>query len=314
LDGFSGTNCEIVDPIFAEEVLVSSLEFPHGMELDSDGNLWITTPGEGDNDGKIQVITPTAEVFDFMIKIPSQITEGTPASAHGILINGDDLWVALGIGTNEPLGGKLLKLDISGYQPGNASIEYDEANVEADITSYTGVETNIHGLTIGSGGNIYIADAGSNSILVYDINNKNLSTFAFFTLINGAEAVPTSIVYDSNSRSYFVTAFAGFPFNSRSSVVYTLNEGGTIVSETHGFTGAIDLIQLPDGSLMCLEYGSYDSGFVNNTGKLSALNTGLVLELQGNLSYPTSLVSDGGDGYFVTSRNANGSIIHLTPL
>ncbi len=312
LNGFSGDNCENTVPLFTETVLITGLEYPHGIEIDSQGDLWVTTAGTANNDGKIQVITSDSELFDFITNLPSSQREGVPVSAHDLMIDGDNLWVALGVETNATLGGKLLKIDISDYQPGNTPLLYDESMAVANVTAYVGGESNIHGLALGPDGNVYIADAGANSILVFNVNENELSTLTEFSDVN-IEAVPTEIIYKSDPGTFLVTLFRGSPFLTGQSVIYEVLRNGSILHGMDGFTGAIDLAESSNGNILCLEYASFSDGFSNNTGKILEKEGKNIIELYTGLSFPTSFVSDGNEGYYITSRNQNGSIIHLQP-
>lgn len=116
-------------PVFELSTVATGLSGPMGIELDSDGNIWVAIPGTANNDGKIVVIDVNGKQYDAIVNLPSRLhPEGDELEgpAH-LLLDGDILYVLA--------ANYLYGVNISGYTLGQTPIDATTLSGE-DIAAF----------------------------------------------------------------------------------------------------------------------------------------------------------------------------------
>ncbi|MEX0746615.1 MAG: ScyD/ScyE family protein, partial [Rhodothermales bacterium] len=188
--------------------IVSGLTTPLGIEMDARGNLWVAEQGTGNGDGQISVIAPDGEAHPFITGLRSILYEGSPVSAYHIAFYDGSLWAAVGL-SPESEGGYLLRVDTSGFRPGDPPLTANDAQ-RIDVGSFMlgegFAETNLYDLTFDTDGNLYAVDAAANAVIKRDAATGALSVFARLDPLPNPtpvgppfiQAVPTSILFDED--------------------------------------------------------------------------------------------------------------------
>jgi len=275
----------------------ANLATPIGLEVDDQGWLWVAEVGSGNNDGAISVVTPDGQVHSFIEGLGS-VTEpgGVAGSYHLELIDGF-IYITNGLGTVTP-DGYLLRIDPTGFTPGNGPLPVSAIDTVANTGVFASanglMENNLYDIEPGPDGDLFLADAGSNSVYRMDGQTGEMEVFASLdptpnpTQVGPPviEAVPSNLLYDG--EYLYVSTFSGFPFLEGAARIYQINMDGEVQLFQEGLTLITDLDTNPsDGSLMALQMGLYDlnDGFVPETGSLvrvredgiDSLLTGLLL-------------------------------------
>jgi len=312
---------DVAKPTLAPVVttVATGLTGPLGMELCDKGYIWVTQSGTGHNDGKVVVITPDGKVHTAIDCLTSFITDINEVEGPAHLLFADGFLYILGA------KGMFLKANVSNYKPTDAPLNghnLPAENIGAFVLGYNFVnnahDTHIYGLTIGSDGAIYIADAAANAI----IRRSKTGVLSVLAEIPGIpnptpvgppfiQSVPTSII--ATSQGFLVTAFLGFPFPEGKSIVYKVSQSGIVSIYQQGFTSLIDII--PGGSYgyLALQHAVFGAmGFAPNTGKLLWLNGTATGDVVGGLNLPTSIKKVDDHTYYVTTLGDGGTVKKIT--
>ena len=305
------------------QIFASGLEAPQGIEMDRQGRLWICEQGTGQDDGAIVMVDQDGIVHPFITGLASRVQEGMAGSAHHILIDGQTIWAALGV-TSEERTSQLLRFEIGDFKAGDPSQVMRAEFVAADISdlvlnypfqNQTG-ESNIYNLALGPNNKIYLVDAAANAILEFDKTTSQLQVLAELPTANNStgqgpprvDAVPTGIAYHQGET--YVTAFSGFPFIQGSSKIFKINADGSSSTYYPGLNGAVDI--LSDGQdLFVLEYAIFQGGFQGNTSRLSRLSNGTLHTLADQLNFVSGVCQDSEGNFYVTSITT-GEIIKIS--
>jgi DNA-binding beta-propeller fold protein YncE len=168
------------------------LIWPHGMDVDRDGNVWVTDAvgaariPKGDKRGH-QVIkfSPAGKVL---------ITLGTPGAAGDGSYNFDspsDVVVAD--------NGDVFIADGHNTNGNNRVMKYSKDGKFVKSWGQTGWGPgefrSLHAIDIDSRGRVFVADRGNNRIQIFDQQGKHLSTWTQF-------GTPSGIAFDENDRIY----------------------------------------------------------------------------------------------------------------
>lgn len=284
------------------KAFATGLTGPLGMEADAEGQLWVTEAGTGlANDGQLSLITPDGNVFPVVKGFPSRVSpEGGIFGLNHLILQEDTLYMLHGV------EGKLYKLNIAAFQPGDAPRQAQDLAYE-DIGTFVKEysfdddtdETDIFNLTIGPEGDLFMVDAGANAVIRRKAKSGELSIFATIPRIDNpagepaqVEAVPTGIVFDG--QKFLVCTFTGFPFPPQKATIYQIDlAGNTSVYQT-GLSTLTDIELGTDHLPVVIEYGTW-------TGETFALNSGRMvlstrqknIPLLTNLNFPNSLERSG---------------------
>ncbi len=188
------------------------------------------------------------------------------------------------------------------------------ANESANNPDGTLVDTHPYGLTAGSDGMLYVADAGGNDLLRVNPADGTVETIAVFSeglpspMPNPArgdameaDPVPTAVVLDDMGNAY-VSFLSGFPFTPGSSKVVMVASDGTVSDYATGLTTLTDLRLGPDGNLYAVEFGIFtEQGPDPTTGAIIRITEGGASEVVvSGLPFPTSLDFDADGNAYVT--------------
>ena len=294
-------------------VFATGLVAPQGIAVDSLGRIWVAEQGTGNDDGRISIVLSDGQVHPFLIDLPSVIVQGEPESAHHLMFDDGMLWATLGLGEATP-DGNLLRIDTSGFVPGDPPLDLDDVELTEDVGTFVidhefeedTDQTNIYNMTIGPDGDLFIVDASANAVIRRASDTGMLSVVAELPSIPNAtpvgppmmQAVPTGIVFTGDEL--LVSAFPGFPFPEGAAVIYQVELNGEVSVFHDGLTTAVDLTLDPDGELIVSQYGGFDpeSGFTPDVGSIVRVTNGTVDTLVSGLNHPAGIdFAPNGDLY-----------------
>lgn len=275
-----------------------------GIEVDAEGNIWVTEHGTGNDDGRVSIIDKDGNTTVFMTGLPSTYIQGageTVGSFRTIQMANNKVLIVIGEGTHAQ-SEALLIVDKSTFTPGTP---LTLANVEQTIKLGTYmhglgfVQSDPYNLTSDADGNLFIADAGANSIVKWEKTTGNLSVIKTLTgnpnpLPFGPpviDPVPTKVLAKPDG-SFHVCQLTGFPFIEGAAKVYNLTAAGDLSVHAEGFTCLTDMAFDPaDGNLCVMQFGVF--GPVDTTLNF-ILGTAAVIKLLPDGSRDTIAQGIGG--------------------
>jgi hypothetical protein len=275
-----------------------------GLDLDAQGNLYITEHGTGNDDGQITIVDPSGNKTLFMTGLPStyiQAAGEVTGSFRTYHMPNNRLMIVVGEGTNA-WSESLLIVNKADFTPGKP---LTLANVEKGIKFGTYahaqgfVQSDPFHATWDPFGNIYLADAGANSIFKWDKTTGAISTVKTMDRTPNPlgfgppmiDPVPTKVLLKPDS-SFYVCQLTGFPFIPGSAKVYNLKANGQMSEYASGFTCLTDMNFDPkDKNLCVLQFGVF--GMVDTTFNFK-LGTAAVIKLLPNGKRDTIARGIGG--------------------
>ncbi len=247
-----------------------------GVNVDSEGHVWVGEMGTGNDDARIHILDPDGTPHPFMTGLPSIVTpfNGELAGAYrAIQLGGGKVAVVIG-GGSHPQARAVLVVDQADFSPGNPlSLADVEETVEiGNFLATQGIqESNPFQLDLDVQGNWYIADAGANAIVRRDKATGALSVLAVLDSIPNplpygpafSHPVPTRVLAAPND-SLYVCQLTGYPFVKGAAQVFRLSDAGQLDVHAGGFTCLTDMAIDPrDGALCILQFARFDS--IDNT-------------------------------------------------
>jgi streptogramin lyase len=180
--------------------------FPHGIDVDSDGNVWVVDcscigarpAGDVPKGHQVYKFSPEGKLLMTLGK-----AGGGKGSEHfwqpnDLLVapNGD-LYVAEGHSSSDTANARVLKFDKNGKllatwgdKKGTGPLQFDQP----------------HALAMDSRGRLFIGDRGNNRIQIVDQNGKLLDTWYQFSRPSGIYIDKNDVIYVADSESGSVTA------------------------------------------------------------------------------------------------------------
>lgn len=166
--------------------------WPHGIDVDSDGNVWVTdSVGSGNipaGDTRGHQVIKFSGRGDVLMTLGNPGTEGggpdhfTSPSDVAIADNGD---VFIADGHNNTGNNRVVKFD----SRGNYLMEWGR-------TGYAPGEFRaLHAIDIDSGGRIFVGDRSNSRVQIFDPDGNHLATWTQF-------GRPSGIAFDGNGRIY----------------------------------------------------------------------------------------------------------------
>jgi hypothetical protein len=192
-------------------------------------------------------------------------------------------------------------------------------------------ESHPYGLIGGPDGNLWVADAGANTLIRVVLDSDGVDVVAAFDGVpsplpnpnrDGAmesDPVPTGITLGDDGNIY-VAFLPGFPFLQGSAKVVRVTPDGQVNDYATGLTMVTDLRKGPDGALYAVQLGEFtEQGPVPNSGSIVRVTESAEPEvLVSDLSFPTSIdFSTSGDAYVTINgvgAPGSGEVVMFTGL
>lgn len=275
-----------------------------GVNVDEQGNVWVTEFGTGNDDGRITIISPEGEKTVFMTGLPSTFIQDAGevvGSYRTHQLADNKVLVVVGEG-DHPLSETLLIVDKSDFTPGTP-LTLDDVETVMDhgefIHGLGFVQSNPFHVDWDEAGNMYIADAGANSIVKRDAVSGEFSIVKTFEQFPNplpfgppmVDPVPTKALRKPDG-TFHVSQLTGFPFPQGAASIYNLDVEGNLSVHATGFSCITDMAFDPaDGNLCFMQFGLF--GEVDgNPGYL--LGTAAVIKLMPDGSRDTIAQGIGG--------------------
>lgn len=294
-------------------VVADSLRLPNGLEIDSQGRLWVVESGYGFDDGAVSILLPDGTLLPVIVGLPAFFDTTSQESVgpwHTIALPNNKL------GVFSPINGGVLVFDLANFTPGQSQpltvndtlgsviiadfVYQNQPPGMPDSNPYTGV--------LDANGNWYIADAGFNGIVKVSASGQRSVFCKFDPIANPSpvgppfyDAVPTRIIAKPGG-GFYVCNLTGFPFLEGTASIFEVSASGVVNTHATGFTMLTDLILKPNnGDLYALQIGTFDLSIFNfapNSSKVWCLHAdgsreviaenfdlspGMALDAQGNL-------------------------------
>src|SRR5229473_7803589 len=168
--------------------------FPHGLFVDKDGNIWITD-GRADKDKKtghtVLKLSPEGKVL-MTLGTPGQAGDDAThfnAPSDVVVAPNGDIFVADGHG--EKTNARIVKFSKDGKfikawgKEGKGQGEFDEP----------------HGLAMDSAGRLFVADRANSRIQIFDQDGKFLAEWRQFGRPSGIAIDKNDVIYVADSQS-----------------------------------------------------------------------------------------------------------------
>lgn len=302
--------------------LFTSDTWAHSITPDTEGNLWAAQPGTGNDDGRISIITPDGAQYPFMVGLPSVITSvGDVAGPWRVFVlPGDQVAIIMGEGSSA-YSASVLWVSTAGFTPGDPPLtiaDIDNQVSFAALVTGAGFENNNpYSAVWDSNGDLYVVDAGANSILKYDAMSGEQSIFATFpgipnpTPVGGPfiDPVPTDILLAPDGSGFWVSTLTGFPFLPGLAGIHHIDWAGNINLVHGGLSQITDIDLDADGNIIATQFGSFDLNifnFVPDSGNIIAIEPdGTVHYMLDSLTSPTGIALLGSDTYIASLFTGN---------
>jgi hypothetical protein len=303
-------------PQLKVSILATGFTSPNGIAISSDGNIWLSDQGTGENDGKIWLIKPNGQKYEAIVHLESVLT-GNELDGPSHMLLSDGLLYILGA------KGKMYKARPSDFKPGGSPIEASTLAVE-DISAFVRnypFQNNTHmchpyGITKAPDGSFYITDAAANALL----HRTKGGVYSVVAEIPGianplpvgppvTESVPTGVII--RDGNLLVTTLLGFPFPPGKAVIYHVTPKGAISVYQSGFTSLVDIIDANPKGQLVLEHGKFNMGFTQKTGKLLWVDGKDANIFADSLNLPAGVVQANRNTWYVSSLG-DKSVIKVT--
>ncbi len=242
-----------------------------GVEVDENGNLWVTEYGQANDDGVITIIAPDGTKTIFMTGLPSALNPLTGEIAGAFRtyqMPNNKVLIVVGEGPH-PMGEALLVVDKSNFTPGTP-LTLNDVELSMKLGDHVHdqglLQSDPYNITWAANGDILVADAGANQILKVAEGTGTVSTVASLPPIPNPlpfgppmmDAVPTDIVPKPDGSGYYVCQLTGFPFIDSVSTIFNLDNSGNLTPWQTGFTLLTDMGYDPkDGNLCVLQFSRF---------------------------------------------------------
>jgi hypothetical protein len=321
---FAAFGCNnLTDHVLPEvkvDVYTSGLTAPLGMEADAEGRLWVTEAGDGKtNNGQLSLITTDGKVFPVVTGFVSEVSpEGGVFGLNHLILQNNILWMLHGV------EGKLYKLDISTFKPGDKPLEAKNLEFE-DVGSFVKKHdfehdtdaSDLFSLTIGPNGDLFIVDAAANAVIRRNAATKELTVFAAIPPIfipggepEQLEPVPTGIVFDG--QKFFISNFSGYPFPAKKAPIYQVDLNGNVSVYQTGLSSVADIELDANKKPVVIEYGIWSGEqFDENSGAIVSAADGTNTTWVKGLNFPNSIERVGEHTYYI-AQTFDGVIQKVT--
>jgi sugar lactone lactonase YvrE len=309
---------------------------PQGVLVAPDGSVWVIDSGIG-GDEEVPAMNPetgeetVAKVGDSarVVIVASDGSQTVAASLPSILVGQEATGgarLALLDGTVYATSGIWLGAVSDEAAPNTAAVVKIEDGAASEVAQLWMLEkeqnpdpnildSHPYGITAGPDGNLWVADAGGNTLLKVDPSSGTADLVTVFAGLPGpfpnpnrggameADPVPTAVAFDGDGNMY-VSLLPGFPFLPGSAKVVKVTADGQVSDYATGLTMVTDLRSGPDGQLYAIQMGQFtEQGPVPNSGAIVRVKEGDASEVVvAELSFPTSIdFNADGDAYVTTN-------------
>ena len=319
----------------AQTVIADGFNGPQGVLVAPDGSVWVIDAGMGGDEGEVTAFFPAAggeltAPYGNTARIVKVGADGThtevatlPSIAVGreitggarLALLGDELYATTGFwlitaGPEAPaLMGSVVKV-ADGEVTEVANLWTLERNQNPDGHF---VESHPYGILAGPDGNLWVADAGGNTLIKVNPASGEADVVAAFEGIPGplpnpgrsdameSDPVPTAVAVGTDGNVY-VSYLVGFPFIPGTAKVVQVAEDGTVSDYALGLTSLTDLQLGPDGNLYAIQFAEFgEQGPAPMSGALVRVGEGDSSEVvMGGLMFPTGLAFDASGNAYVT--------------
>ena len=341
-----------------DHTVAGGFNWPQGIIVADDGSIWVVDSGMG---GETEFSMPnpqTGESTPITFGMSARVVRIAPDGSQTVVAALPSIMMGTGQEAETAGGARLAILDGTvyvtsgiwqgGFEGGEridlaASVASIKDGVVTEVANTWSIEeaenpggfildSHPYGITAGPDGNLWVADAGGNTLLKVDPATGEIELVAVFDGVpsplpnpgrGGAmesDPVPTGVVVSANGTAY-VSLLPGFPFLPGSSKVVMVSADGTVSDYATGFSMLTDLRLGPDGYLYAVSIGQFtEQGPVFNSGAIIRIHEGDASEvLVDGLSFPTSIDFDGDGNAYVTingwaSPPGAGQVIMLAGL
>jgi sugar lactone lactonase YvrE len=317
-------------------VVASGFNGPQGITVDADGNLWVIDSGLGGDQDIEYMSMETGEPFSTTFGSTAQIVMVSPdgeqttvaslpslaasdmervggarlAWLDNVLYATSGGWIG-GVGDPPDLVGTVVRLEENGVTSVADMWTYEKGHNPNGFI----LEAHPYGITAGPDGWLWVADAGSNSLMRINPTSGEIDPVATFDGLSGpmpnparnnameVDPVPTAVAFDDEGNAY-VSLLTGFPFVPGAAKVLRITPDGEISDYATGLTMLTDLQRGPDGELYAIQFGMFsEQGPVPDAGAVVRIHEGDTSEvLVSGLSFPTAIAFDQGGNAFVTTN------------
>ena len=309
-------------------VVAEGLWNPGNIVFGPDGTLYIAESGvaPGGGPGEGAPATPGAQGPAPLV--PPQVSQVAPDGTQSVL-SAETGGIGLAVYEGEvyvAAGGTSVGMGLAPYPGENTvnavSIESGEVRLVAELGTYeadnnpdgSDVNPNLYGLDISDAGEIYVADAGGNTIYRVDAASGEYELFAVvpnLTDLTGAtptaeeeamqpgprQAVPVSVVIDDGG---YINVGLLSEFWAGPNIVAYAPDG----TYTEGVSGPSTIVSTalgPDGLMYASQLTADFSGEMPAPGNVFRINADGTLEpVVEGLFFPHGLAFDAGGNLYVT--------------
>lgn len=315
--------------------VATGLNAPMDVVVAPDGRVFAIDSGTG-GDTEIPFVNPdTGEATTATVGDTARVVQVSPDGTESVVVTLPSILVG-----EESVGGAgLALLDGNLYATNGAwiggtgdAIPNTGAVLEIEMGQATEVaqtwlveqaqnpdgyvlEDHPYHLTAGPDGNLWVANAGANTLLKVDPASGDVEVVAVFEGLpsplpnpnrGGAQEsdpVPTGVAFGPDG-SIYVSLLPGFPFLPGSAKVVQVTPDGEVTDYATGLTMLTDLAAGPDGNLYAVQIGVFsEQGPVLNSGQIIRVQAGGASEsVVDGLSFPTGIdFNADGDAYVTTN-------------
>jgi glyoxylase-like metal-dependent hydrolase (beta-lactamase superfamily II) len=338
----------------AEGVVIGTgFNSPQGVLVDDEGTVWVIDSGVGGDESLSFFNTQALEMAEVefgesarVVRITADGTQEDIATLPSLVIGEEalggsrlavldgSLYATVGQGAGDPEAetlanfGGVVRIEGGEVEQVASTWDFERANNSDGTTLF---DSHPYGLTAGSDGYLYVADAGANDLLRVDPETGAVELVAVFDPLPGVfpsdtrggelltDPVPTAVVIDQDGN-YFVSLLSGVPFVPGSAKVVKVTADGQVSDFATGLTMLTDLRMGPDGNLYAVQFGQFtEQGPTPESGAIIRVREGTASKVMASgLSFPTSLdFNSAGDAYVIANgvgAPGSGEVIMLPAL
>ena len=306
--------------LFSQNIvpIAFDLASPVDVNLDAEGNAWVTQTGSGADDGLVQKITPDGSKETIIEGLPSffnaMSNELQGALSTQVMADGR-IFLCQGAGP-DMLSMSIMEFHWDDYVAKGAPLLTSDRRSIIKVGEWAlangFMESNPYSFLINGDGDFLISDAAANAIFKYSVDTEAFEVLATFPPFMNptpigppvVDVVPTKILSHPDG-GYLVSSLTGFPFLDGASNIYHVLDDGTTTVYASGLTLVTDMDFDPnDGQLVALQFAAFGQvdtsfSFIFNSAQLIKVdaNGGLDTVAAGFGPSPGLAFADDGSAY-----------------